>query len=64
MQRLTIRLCDGRACFKPELYGRISCVVCDRLAAIEDILGDDYDLDRLRELVEADETLKARNDEA
>lgn len=26
----------------------------DRLAVIEDILGDDYDLDRLRELVEAD----------
>lgn len=26
----------------------------DRLALIEDILGDDYDLDRLRELVEAD----------
>lgn len=26
----------------------------DCLAAIEDILGDDYDLDRLRELVEAD----------
>lgn len=25
-----------------------------RLNAIEDILGDDYDLDRLRELVEAD----------
>ena len=25
-----------------------------RLSAIEDILGDDYDLDRLRELVEAD----------
>ena len=25
-----------------------------RLAAIEDILGDNYDLDRLRELVEAD----------
>lgn len=25
-----------------------------RLAAIEDILGDDYDLDRLREFVEAD----------
>ena len=24
----------------------------DRLAAIEDILGDDYDLNRLRELVE------------
>lgn len=26
----------------------------DRLAAIEDILGDDYDLDHLRELIEAD----------
>lgn len=25
---------------------------CERLAAIEDILGDDYELDRLRELVE------------
>ena len=37
-----------------------SCKECpiarafDRLAAIEDILGDDYDLDHLRELVEAD----------
>ena len=29
----------------------LQCV--DRLAAIEDILGDEYDLDRLRELVEA-----------
>lgn len=26
----------------------------DRLGAIEDILGDDYDIDRLRELVQAD----------
>lgn len=26
----------------------------NRLAAIEDILGDDYDLDRLRDLVQAD----------
>ena len=26
----------------------------DRLAAIEDVLGDEYELDRLRELVEAD----------
>lgn len=26
----------------------------DRLAAIEDILGDDYNLDHLRELIEAD----------
>ena len=28
--------------------------IVHRLAEIEDILGDDYDLDRLRELVEAD----------
>ena len=28
--------------------------VCDRLGKIEDILGDEYDLDRLRELAEAD----------
>ena len=27
----------------------------ERLAEIEDILGEDYDLDRLRELVEADQ---------
>lgn len=32
------------------VHGRIA----NRLAAIEDILGDEYDLDRLRELVEAD----------
>lgn len=29
-------------------------VAFDRLAQIEDILGDEYDLDRLKELVEAD----------
>ena len=28
--------------------------LAERLATIENILGDDYDLDRLRELVEAD----------
>ena len=28
--------------------------IVDRLAAIEDILGDEYDLDRLRGLVQAD----------
>ncbi len=34
----------------------VDCVkeLAARLASIEDILGDDYDLDRLRELVEAD----------
>ena len=30
----------------------------DRLGTIEDILGDEYDLDRLWELVEADKTLR------
>ena len=34
----------------PELLGGI----VERLSEIEDILGDDYDLDRLRELVQAD----------
>ena len=34
--------------------GKDSSKAFDRLTAIEDILGDDYDLDRLRELVEAD----------
>lgn len=28
--------------------------IVDRLGSIEDILGDDYDLDRLQELVKAD----------
>ena len=28
--------------------------IVDRLAAIEDILGDEYDLDHLKELVQAD----------
>ena len=43
-----------------ERQGDVGCKTCpiakafDRLAAIEDILGDEYDLDRLRELVEAD----------
>ena len=34
----------------------VDCVkdMASRLALIEDILGDDYDLDRLKELVEAD----------
>ena len=42
----------ARDCHKPEpcKIPRIT----HRLAAIEDILGDEYDLDRLRELVEAD----------
>lgn len=43
-----------------ERQGDSGCKTCpiakafDRLAAIEDILGDEYDLERLRELVQAD----------
>lgn len=64
MERLTLREADG--CVLPgfENNGVNGCYdipdaewleeSIDRLAAIEDILGDDYDLDRLRELVEMD----------
>ena len=38
----------------PKIAGLIIQQTVDRLAAIEDILGDEYDLDRLRELVQAD----------
>lgn len=37
--------CDSEDCKRESTY---------RLAMIEDILGDEYDLDRLRELVQAD----------
>lgn len=60
MKRLTGRR-DGRTYIVgcpnfalPKIVGLIIQQTVDRLAAIEDILGDDYDLDRLRELVEAD----------
>lgn len=61
MERLTVRRKDGRASIENKMDRntplqqamRIPDVI-DRLAAIEDILGDNYDLDRLRELVEAD----------
>lgn len=66
MDRLTKRTPSGVAilnhssCF---VYTGIRCgrtasqkiqEAIERLAEIEDILGDDYDLDRLREMVEAD----------
>ena len=54
MERLTIRTNEASISFECESVGDI----VRRLAAIEDILGDEYDLDRLRELVEADKTLK------
>ena len=39
-----------------ECFSQENCTqtAVDRLAAIEDILGDEYDLDRLRELAQAD----------
>ena len=47
----------GEVCKSRDNEGCNGCPIAnafDRLAAIEDILGDDYDLDRLKELVEAD----------
>lgn len=56
MERLTKRRDDGHA-FIP-CHWKESAEAVDkgqeRLATIEDILGNPYDLDRLRELVEAD----------
>lgn len=56
MERLTKRRDDGHA-FIP-CHWKESAEAVDkgqeRLAAIEDILGNPYDLDRLRKLVEAD----------
>ena len=60
MDRLTIWRKDGRAAIAnkdgatPLQQTMKITDVIDRLAAIEDILGDEYDLDRLRELAEAD----------
>lgn len=60
MERLTGRS-DGRAYIVgcpdfalPKIAGLIIQQAVDRLVTIEDILGDEYDLDRLRELVQAD----------
>lgn len=61
MKRLTGRR-DGRAYIVgcpdfalPKIAGLIIQQAVDRLAAIEDILGDEYDLDRLRKLKQADD---------
>lgn len=46
----------GEVCQRQDDDGCATCTIArafDRLAAIEDILGDEYDLDRLRELVQA-----------
>ena len=49
MERLTIRTNEAIISFECESVGDI----VRRLAAIEDILGEEYELDRLKELVEA-----------
>ena len=67
MKRLTKRLSNGVAswnysndCYREdETLNKVFKSVhrqnaCEKLADIEDILGDEYELDRLRELVEAD----------
>ena len=51
MERLTERLENGAINVK---YASQHETVIHRLAAIEDILDDEYDLNRLRELAEAD----------
>lgn len=51
MERLTKRLPDGVIHVD---FAKQKESVMGRLASIEDILGDEYDLDRLRELVQAD----------
>lgn len=60
MKRLTGRR-DGRAYIVgcpdfalPKIAGLIIQQTVDRLAAIEEILGDEYDIDRLHELTQAD----------
>ena len=60
MERLTVWRKDGRASIAnrdgatPLQQTMKITDVIDRLAAIEDILGEEYDLDRLRDLVQAD----------
>ena len=49
MKRLTIRTNEASISFECESVGDI----VRRLAAIEDILGDEYDLDELREMIQA-----------
>lgn len=53
MKRMTTRVYGKSSLVKGMSIFDIKEAV-DRLAAIEDILGDEYDLDRLRELAEAD----------
>ena len=73
MKRLTKRLTNGVASwnYSNDCYGDDETKnkvfrsvhrqnACEKLAAIEDILGDEYDLDRLRELAQADKEGRVR----
>lgn len=58
MERLTYRGLNSKGYVRNHgyynyVYAQLE-IVADRLAAIEDILGDEYDIDHLRELVEAE----------
>ena len=69
MERLTMwydgnhAICENEECslsdcpFADPICEQVQNII-DRLAAIEDILGDEYDLDRLRELAQADREWK------
>lgn len=48
MKRLTRRLADGRACFKPHLYGQMNKDVCDRLAAYEETGLEPEEIEKLK----------------
>ena len=48
MERLTRRSADGRACFKPHLYGQMNKDVCDRLAAYEDTGLEPEEIEKLK----------------
>lgn len=53
MQRMTKRLPNG--VIHADFIAKQKESVMGRLTAIEDILGDEYDLDRLCELAQADQ---------
>ena len=56
VERLTIRTNEASISFECESVGDI----VRRLAAIEDILGDEYDLDRLKEAVKLIDKLERK----
>lgn len=59
MERLTAKNKHGKPIIK-DWPNYMEFDIVNRLAAIEDILGDEYDLDRLRELMEADRESRVR----